>query len=408
MVVLVGGRGTRLGKLAENCPKPLMKITEQKVFLDYFLESAVRQGFRDVLLLAGHLGEQVQSRYDHASIGGAHISVVIEPEPRGTGGAFAFVRDRLASTFIAANGDTLFDTNIRAVDAALHGSPDTLGVLALRKVENAGRFGSVNVDGDGRILSFQEKTAESEGQPGLINGGIYALRLEAIDRLKHFPSSIEADLFPQLASEGRLRGVESSGYFLDIGLPETYSRAVTELPARKRPVLFLDRDGVLNHDHGYVHAQDRWEWVPGAIRTIKAANDAGYAVVVVTNQAGIARGYYDECDVWKLHHAVQKELYRHGAFVDAFYYSPYHKDAVHEPYRVQAALDRKPGGAMIQRAFRQMNLSREGAFLLGDQESDVDAATSAGISGYRFPGGDLYEWFATLPHSQPIVSESRI
>ena len=404
LVCLVGGRGTRLGSLAQNCPKPLMKITDQKVFLDYFLESAVRQGFRDVLLLAGHLGEQVRDRYHHSAIGDAQISVLIEPEPKGTGGAFAFARDHLASTFVAANGDTLFDINIRAVDAVLQSAPDALGVLALREVEDAGRYGSVDLAPDGRILRFQEKTACSEGRRGLINGGIYALRREAIDRLDVFPSSIEADLFPALASEGRLRGVPSSGYFLDIGLPDTYQRAVDELPARRRPVLFLDRDGVLNQDHGYVNAPDQWEWVPGAIETIRAANDAGYAVVVVTNQAGVGRGYYAEGDVLRLHQWVQAQLHSHGAFIDAFYYSPYHADAAHDGYRIPRALDRKPEASMLLRAIRQLDLSTDGAFLIGDQPTDMEAAHAADINGYLFPGGNLFDWFSTLPSAQSILS----
>jgi D-glycero-D-manno-heptose 1,7-bisphosphate phosphatase len=380
-----------------------MPIGGGKVFLDYFLESAVRQGFREVLLLAGHMGEQVRERYDHTAIGEAQVSVLIEPEPKGTGGAFAFARDYLAATFIAANGDTLFDTNIRAIDAELHGSRDTLGVLALRAVENAGRYGSVDVDASGRIVTFKEKTTESEGQSGLINGGIYALRREAVDMLTVSPSSIETDLFPRLAAHRKLRGVVSSGYFLDIGLPETYEIACRDLPARQRPVLFLDRDGILNKDNGYVHKIDEWLWVPGAIETIRAANDAGYAVVVVTNQAGVARGYYDEGDVWRLHHWVQRELHRKGAFVDAFYYSPYHRDASHDTYRVETALDRKPGAAMLLRAMRQLNLSPEGAFLIGDQATDIEAACAAGIDGYQFPGGNLYDWFVTLPKAQPIV-----
>jgi D-glycero-D-manno-heptose 1,7-bisphosphate phosphatase len=402
LVVLVGGRGTRLGEAARNTPKPLMPIDGEKVFLDYFLESAARQGFAEILLLAGHLGDQVKARYDHRSILEAHINVLIEPEPMGTGGAFIFARDRLAGTFVAANGDTLFDSNIRALDSALQHAPELQGVLALREVDNAGRYGSVDLGADGRIGRFREKTPELEGSAGLINGGIYALRREALDRLTTLPASIEADLFPLLAAEGRLGGRVSDGYFLDIGLPETLQIARDELPRRRRRALFLDRDGVLNIDKNYVHKRDDWEWVPGAIDVIRHFNDRNYAVVVVTNQAGVAHGYYPESAIWTLHHAIQADLHAAGAFVDAFYYCPYHEKGVSPAYQVADHPDRKPNSGMLLKAAARLNIDLENSLLIGDRQSDVDAAHAAGVKGHLFPGGDLMAFVAGLEGGLPI------
>ncbi len=396
LVVLVGGRGTRLGEAARNTPKPLMPIDGDRVFLDYFLESAARQGFDDILLLAGHLGEQVEARYDHRTVFGAHINVLIEPEPMGTGGALVFARDRLAGTFVAANGDTLFDSNIRALDGRLQGDPSLLGVLALRQVDNAGRYGSVDLDGDGRIHRFLEKTPGSEGSAGLINGGIYALRREALDRLTALPASIETDLFPLLAAENRLGGRVSDGYFLDIGLPETLQIARDELPRRQRRAVFLDRDGVLNIDKNYVHKYEDWEWVPGAIDTIRAFNDRNYAVIVVTNQAGVAHGYYPESAIWTLHHAIQADLHAAGAFVDAFYYCPYHEKGVSPAYQVGDHPDRKPNSGMLLKAAARFGLDLQNSLLIGDRQSDIDAATAAGVKGHLFPGGDLMAFVETL------------
>lgn len=389
LVVLVGGKGTRLGELSRNTPKPLMPITEDKVFLDYFLDSAARQGFREILLIAGHLGEQVESRYNHARFREADISVLIEPEPFGTGGAFVFAREHLAATFVAANGDTMFDTNIRAVDAALHQNTNLQAVLALRHVDDSGRYGSVDTDEQGRIIGFREKDLNSVGSPGYINGGIYAFRRSAIDKLTTLPASVETDLFPVLAAEKRLGGVSSSGYFLDIGLPETLAIARDELPRRKRAAMFLDRDGVLNIDKAYVHKPEDWEWVDGAVDTIKAANDKGLAVIVITNQAGVGRGYYKEADVWRLHAHMQEELHEKGAFIDQFYYSPYHVESDAHRYQVNDPLCRKPNPAMILRAARQLNIDLSKSFMIGDQLTDIAAATAAGIESLKFDGGNL-------------------
>ncbi|HVZ29770.1 MAG TPA: HAD-IIIA family hydrolase [Asticcacaulis sp.] len=389
LVVLVGGKGTRLGTLTQTAPKPLMPISEGRVFLDYFLEAAVRQGFREVLLIAGYLGEQVADRYDHARIGDADISVLIEPEPMGTAGALHFARAHLAQSFMVANGDTLFDTNIRALDAQLKADDSLEAVIALREVDDVGRYGSIEVDASGKITAFREKDPARLGQTGLINGGIYALRRSAVDRIHALPASIETDLFPELVRHRAVAGVTSKGYFLDIGLPETLATARNDLPGRRRGAVFFDRDGVLNIDKNYLNRFEDWEWVQGARETIRAVNDAGLAAVVVTNQAGVGRGYYEECDVWKLHDQAQRDLFKMGAFIDAFYYSPHHSEGAVGRYQVADPLDRKPSPRMLLRAARHLNLDLGRSVLIGDQESDVEAARRAGVRGLLFKGTDL-------------------
>jgi D-glycero-D-manno-heptose 1,7-bisphosphate phosphatase len=155
-----------------------------------------------------------------------------------------------------------------------------------------------------------------------------------------------------------------------------------------RPAVFFDRDGVINVDHGYVHRPDQFHWVPGAQNAIRLLNDLGYRVVVVTNQAGVARGYYSEDAVHALHGWVQDRLAEDGAFIDAFYYCPYHPDAQVERFRA-AHIDRKPSPGMILRAFSDLNIDRSRSFLIGDKESDMEAASRAGIPGFMFNGGDL-------------------
>lgn len=390
VVILVGGKGTRLGHLAQATPKPLMPIGDDRVFLDYVIDGLVRQGFEHIILLAGHLSEQVTTRYAHRQIGSASIDVLVESEPLGTGGALRHAADHLADAFYLMNGDTLFDINLRALEHQLAMDENTMGCMALREVDDVGRFGAVRVTNDGMITGFREKCAESV-EAGVINGGIYALRRSILSRIGAGAVSIEQDIFPSLADEGLLRGHQSSGYFLDIGLPETLEQARRELPQRKRPVLFLDRDGVLNVDHGYVSCLDRWEWIPGAKDIIREANDRGVAVVVVTNQAGVARGYYDEADVVALHWRIQRQLIASGAFIDAFQYCPDHPDASDGAYRIATPLARKPHPAMLARAARAHNLDLSRSLLVGDQPSDVAAAGQLGVPAVHFAGGNLAE-----------------
>jgi D-glycero-D-manno-heptose 1,7-bisphosphate phosphatase len=177
----------------------------------------------------------------------------------------------------------------------------------------------------------------------------------------------------------------------------------------RRPAAFLDRDGVINVDRGYVHKREDIEWIAGAKEGIRWLNGAGFHVVVVTNQAGIAHGLYDEASVHSLHAWMRDELAAAGATVDAFYYCPYHPEGRVEQFR-RTHIDRKPGPGMILRAFADLNIAREGSFLIGDRDSDIEAARAAGIPAYLFAGGNLADFLRAcleVPAVQALSDHGR-
>lgn len=156
-----------------------------------------------------------------------------------------------------------------------------------------------------------------------------------------------------------------------------------------RPALFLDRDGVLNEDEGYVYRWEDFRWIPGAKETVAAFNRAGWLVIVVTNQSGVGRGYYTEADMHALHARMGEELAEAGARIDAFYHAPQHPEAPVEAYRHPDPPDRKPNPGMLLRALADFPIDRARAFLVGDKDSDMEAARRAGVRGIFFRGGDL-------------------
>jgi len=156
-----------------------------------------------------------------------------------------------------------------------------------------------------------------------------------------------------------------------------------------KPALFLDRDGVLNEDHGYVSRWEDFRWIPGARETVAAFNQAGWLVIVVTNQSGVGRGYYSEADMHALHARMQADLAEAGGRIDAVYYAPQHPEAPVAAYRHPDPPLRKPNPGMILQALQDWAIDREASLLIGDKPSDLEAALRAGIRGVLFQGGDL-------------------
>ena len=159
---------------------------------------------------------------------------------------------------------------------------------------------------------------------------------------------------------------------------------------RRRPAIFLDRDGTLNVDRGYTHKITDLSWQPDARQAIRYANDAGYYVFVVTNQAGVARGLYQESDVIAFHAEMQTQLYQIGAHIDAFEWCPFHVDGTVAAYR-QDSRRRKPSPGMIEDLVAVWPVDMSRSLLIGDSPDDMKAAEAAGLVGIRYTGGSLLD-----------------
>ena len=226
-VFLVGGLGARLGALTRAAPKPLMQVAGRP-FLAWLVEEVVRQGVRDVVFLCGYLAPQIEQAMSGFAAQGVRVAHSVEPEALGTGGALAHARPYLAERFFLQNGDSLFQIGLADL-ARDDGREPPIVRLALRQEADAARYGSVVMAGE-KVMGFSEKQTGA-GSRGLINGGLYYVRRTVLDLCPAGPFSLERELFPRLAAEGRLQGRIFDAPFIDIGLPASLRDAQTFVPA---------------------------------------------------------------------------------------------------------------------------------------------------------------------------------
>jgi D-glycero-D-manno-heptose 1,7-bisphosphate phosphatase len=317
-----------------------------------------------------------------------------EPVALGTAGATA-VGARLLKGDLAVvcNGDSLFDVNHLDLALRLRRAPGSDAAIALRREADAARYGSVVLSQNGRVTAFREKGVAG---PGLINGGVYCARTGWLASLPLAPSSLERDVFPALAARGGLLGAAYEGFFTDIGLPESLAAAQAGLAQwRRKPCAFLDRDGVINEDRNYVHTPEEFAFTPGMPGAIRLLNDAGWLVIVITNQAGIGRGLYTEAEFAAFTGWIDERLAESGAHVDATYHCPHHPTAGVGEY-LTACECRKPAPGMLLRAIAEWDPDVSRSFMIGDNTKDTEAASAADVRGVAYQGGNVRDLVAGL------------
>jgi D,D-heptose 1,7-bisphosphate phosphatase len=399
-VIMVRGGGMRPGASISDAPQPPHGIGDRPV-LDYLIETCLRLGFREILLLAEFEPEKVAAYVERAraTLPGAHcvIGVAIDQNLFGTAGAIRCAADRLREQFLLLDDDSVLDTNW--LDLTLATSSAPLAVMALRRVANAAHGTAVTVEGD-RVTGFLEPGSAAAGT---IAGGVYLLNRGI---LAHLPrqGSLEQIVLPDLAARGLVRGRVQEGLLLRIGGPRSPSEARSVLARlRHRPAVFFDRDGTLNTDDGYTHRPQDLAFLPGAIDAVKRVNDLGHYAFLVTNQSGVARGYFTEADVEAFNTHLQRKLRAAGAHVDDIRYCPDHPEGTVARYR-RVSDWRKPAPGMLLDLMKRWPIRPEASLVVGDKDSDIAAARAAGLRGLLYTGGSLDDCLA--PHLPPMTPAS--
>ncbi len=391
-VILAGGKGTRMGDLVRQVPKPMLRLAGKPI-LEHQIELARRSGCTEIILLTGHLGQVIEEHFGDGARWDVRIRYHREATALGTAGALKAIQGWLDDDFLVFYADIVMNVDLAAL-VAFHCQRNALGTLVVHPNSHPYDSDLLEIDAQGRIIAFHPKPHDGNGRfRNLVNAALYVLSPEA---LRHIPAGRFADLgrdvFPEIVrSGGALYGYRTPEYISDVGTLERLRQVEADVLSgkvarlncgRARRAIFLDRDGVINVDRDPVARADQLELLPGAAEAVRRINRSEFLAVVVTNQPGVAKGFLSEQELDCVHARLEWLLGAEGAYLDRIYYCPHHPErglpGERPDYKIPCDC-RKPSPGMVLRAAAELNIDLAGSFLIGDRTADIRAGASAGV-----------------------------
>lgn len=369
-VILAGGFGTRLSHVVSDVPKPMAPI-KNIPFLDFIIKQLQRHGFDNFVFLTGYKAEIIEDYFKNLP----DTIFIKEETALGTGGAILNAFNSLNDEFFVINGDTFFDIDFSLLEDFGKDKPCT---IALRYTNNIQRYGFVEIDDTFKAISFVEKGNLPENRiDGFINGGIYFMKKSVLEHfIKNFSGqfiSLETEIFPQFLKNNELFGLPLGGCFIDIGIPEDYQKAQDLIPEwlekESKPALFIDKDGTLIVNTEYPHGRS-FEIIESTIDIVKKYSEQNYHIIMVTNQAGIAKNKFNFAEMNEGFEGIKEFYTSKGVKFDDIEFCPYHKDGVIKEYSY-ASLLRKPNPGMILKACEKLKIDLKHSLMVGDN-AEID------------------------------------
>jgi D,D-heptose 1,7-bisphosphate phosphatase len=375
VVILVGGKGSRLGDITKNTPKPFLEINKEP-FLITLMNDIHRFGFQKFILLAGHAND-VLIEYFKKNKFNYQVEVIVENEPLGTGGAIINALPKISENFFCFNGDSFLKGNWLKIKNLISNNVDA--AVALSFVKDPSRYGNVLLNSQGLVENFSEKSNKNN----LINAGVYFFKKKLFKNYENKYISLENEIFPELVLNKKICGQEIYGDFIDIGLPESLMKARKSNIFQHKYSVVFDRDGTINIDNGYTYKVSDLKFNPYITKFISYLNERNILAVVATNQSGIAREIFSEDDMHLFHRTMQHRLHKENAHIDSFFYCPFHIDATSNVYKLNSKL-RKPNTGMLQLIKEKWNLEKDNMLMIGDKDSDIECATNFNIDSLKY------------------------
>ena len=421
VIIMAGGMGTRIQSVRADVPKPMIEICGKPI-LQYQIENLKACGLTDITIGVGHLGHVIKEFFGDGSKFGVNISYFTEDRPLGTAGALFKMLDGKAceevqtktvidDDFLLLCGDVIFDIDFNrfiafhkehkawaSLMAHPNGHPYDSSLLVTEVLPPAEAGGMpVNTH---RVTKWMAKEDERLYYKNLVNAGLQLISPELLrETMKNFvprhpetPDKIDLDrdvLKPNVKS-GKIFAYETPEYIKDMGTPDRYYETEADIKSgkvharnlsQKQKAVFLDRDGTINTNCGFVTKPEQFELIPGTAEAVKKINKSGYLAIVITNQPVIARGDCTFEELALIHAKMETELGKEGAFIDGLYFCPHHTDKGFPGERPEYKCNcdcRKPKAGLFLQAAKDFNIDLSQSFMIGDSIKDIEAGNAAG------------------------------
>ncbi|MFN6375136.1 MAG: HAD-IIIA family hydrolase [Chitinophagia bacterium] len=376
-IILAGGLGTRLRDTVPDLPKCMAPVAG-KPFLFYVINHLRSQGIEKFIFSLGYKHEFVEE-YLLTEFSTLSYTCVIEQEPLGTGGAILLASESASEEHvIVTNGDTLFAVELTTA-SDFHFKANAVCTLMLKPMQEIDRYGIVDTDENNCIVGFQEKKYYPSAT---INGGVYILDINKFKNASgDLKFSFEKDYLEKNFGQGSFYGLEQNTYFIDIGIPEDYTRAQKELQKPRWDLrnidhtwsVFIDRDGVINEqkEGGYILNWEEFRFLPDVKNALEILSNKFDRIVVISNQRGVGKGLMSEASLNDIHQKMKDEVVLANGRIDEIFYCTSIENC--HP-------DRKPNPGMAYRAkksFPEINFSK--TIMIGNKLSDMYFAQHAGV-----------------------------
>lgn len=391
-VIMAGGKGTRISAIANDVPKPMIKIAGKPI-LEHEIRCLKEQGFTDIIITVSYLGNIIMDYFGDGKNFGVNISYYYEKEPLGNAGALFKIKDQLTDVFLLLNADAAFNIDFnRFVNYHYHKG----GIATLFTHPNSHPYdsGLLITDKTNCVLKWLTK---DETRPkyykNRVNAGIHVLDKRILDvEIKTEKIDLDKQLLKPLAGSGQLYCYDSPEYVKDMGTPERYYEVIDDfkngiIESRnliyKQKAIFLDRDGTINKYVGFLTDINEFKLNDDVAKAITKINNKGYLAIVITNQPVVARGEISIEELNEIHNKMETLLGKEGAYINAIYYCPHHPDKGYEgevkKYKIKCNC-RKPKAGMLLQAAKEYNIDLSKSWMIGDSENDIKAGKNAGCS----------------------------
>ena len=427
VVIMAGGRGTRISELFPDIPKPLIPIDGIPV-LEREVCSLASQGFRDIILTVSYLHEKIEEHFGDGSKWGVKIEYLVENTPLGNAGAL--FKLNLKEDFLLLNADAMFDVDFNRF-VAFHKEHGGLVTLFTHPNSHPFDSGLLVADKNGAVEQWLAKEdSRPEYYRNRVNAGLHVINPKVLelsgidaDRVgavgengKPIKVDLDHQLLKPLAGTGKMFCYDSPEYVKDMGTPERYYAVCEDYKAgrvsgknlqNKQKAVFLDRDGTINKYVGFLRDIDEFELLDGAADAIKRINASGYLAIVVTNQPVIARGEVSFEELERIHNKMETLLGKEGAYLDAIYFCPHHPHKGYKGERPELKFDcncRKLKPGMLLKAAQDFNIDLAQSWMIGDGENDIRAGQNAGCRTALI-GNETYGQTVTVSSLKNFVDQ---